>query len=1290
VDTPRVLGACMPNSRFHEFNLDPALAEMVETTPAEQMVEGILRLEDPHEIPPQFTVVCQFNRICTGRFLAGDAWTIRGHPNVLSFKAARALGIADDGEDLPELFPREGTATPRRSVADFGGRGCIVAALDFGLDFAHPNFLNPDGTTRLVAFWHQGATYDPAHPNPYGYGRIFSPEEINAALSTPDPYGTLGYHPAISDTSNGSHGTHTFDIAAGNGRVGAAGAGYNAGLLFVHLSTPRLGSVGDLGDSVRLLEGLDFVDKTANGRPWVVNLSVGRTAGSHDGTSPVEQGMHELLRKGPGRAIVQSAGNYRSAHLAVEGWLRDGEHRDLEWIIDPADTTDNEIDAWYSGKDRFVIAIRPPQGSEFVEVKLGHAADIVYEGTVVGRIYHRREDPNAKDHNGEVFLYAGAPPGVWTVRLIGDYVISGRFHAWIERDLARPGAQSRFDPEIATQLYTLGTIATSPLVITVGAYDATAAGNPPAPFSSRGPTRDERRDKPELYASGVDIIAARSIPRDAVRQEGLLVPRSGTSMASPHVTGLVAAMYEAAGRPVSIEEIRDCLKRSAEPLPDREDADCWGRLNLEGAIREIRGLQEAEKVVWALPESTSESDVSDAVFDAMGEDSSSVSDEQFIEVRVDEGESLVNSHNEDYTLDRAELALASSSNGGRLQSETSFLQRLLRDGGGSVSVLGLSPARLFREAVRHGSLQRSTQNRLKIIAMPSSRPGDALRAGDWMIRAIPGTGDVGHVCVLASADLLTRSALASEGIPAESTQPGSYGTVIEGGAFPHTRKEPFARRFLDGHGRVPPYSVIVRPQSGETDALEDYTPPPWLRSSADLNRQLLEEGTATPVLRLEKVRISGLPEINLTLGSGGRYEGFFLTPIHLRADQTRFAQTDAKDIEVIGRVQMDESGTRRDYDRKKDGTDWPLSGVKGSVAVKIVSADGPSLSEISASTVRPDGAFAFTTYIGVDGYTRSLTMYPRVELKGGKQIAATVVVELIDLEQFLALVDPRERARPATQSHLEFLASVRKIYQGGPKDPLSGAFDQVLYRNRNVKPLVPPDSADEKMFKLSRIYTLNKDFLFADTDWVDIGHVLTGIEGSPKQDPSKGQSVPMPPPRRELIVTWAGDLGSALQAYLKDFWTALDTGAPVDLNDYLLKRASRVDLIGDIDGINIGSAYDPSLSLAENLRAYYGKKSRRRYHEFIANSKDRTGKAELPLVPGTKRPQLSKQAKQTIADHTFTQFLRPLWLLDGLYWGTDSSKRKLVDEIIKPNSREMDMVVAYFARFLEDGLTLEP
>jgi subtilisin family serine protease len=822
----RVMDADTAKRQFTKFNLDPALAEAIEAAPEQQIIEGILRLEDPSHIPPQFIVVSQFIRICTGRFLAAHAWTIRLHPNVVSLKAARPIGIYQCCENPHEAEPVE-MVQPTNRPLPFTGRGCIVAALDFGLDFTHPNFLNPDGTTRLTAFWHQGATYDAAYPNRYGYGRVFSRDEIDAALRASDPYRDLSYHPAISDTGNGSHGTHTLDIAAGNGRAPGSRAGVapNADLLFVHLSTPRLGSVGDLGDSVRMLEALDFVNRTAGDRPWVVNISVGRTVGSHDGTSPFEQGMHELLRLGSGRAIVQSAGNYRSANLAVEGWLRDGEHRDLRWIIDPRDTTPNEIDAWYSGNDRFVVALQSPKHGEFVDVRLGEVVDITHDGDLVGRVYHRKNDPNNRDNHIDVFLYPGAPPGVWTLRLIGEYVINGRFHAWIERDLASPGAQSRFDEQITSQSYTLGTIATSPLVITVGAYDANSEGGPLAPFSSCGPTRDERHDKPELLAPGVRVVAARSTPRGAVQQEGLLVARSGTSMAAPHVTGTVAAMFEAAGRPLSIDEVRDCLKRSAEPVTDIAHADCcaWGRLNTAEAISRIRDLKEPALVpapegdffapaAWVM---TTEPAISDAATD----DISSASDGREIELSLDTG-ALMTSNAAQSFLDRAEHALRSSY-GGRLASETSFLERLLRELEGNVSVARLSPAALFRAALRGRPLMNHARNVLEVFGVPSQRPEGELHPGDWILRAVPGTGDVGHVSVLASGDLLTPSAIAAGGIPAESLQPGHYGLVVEAGPFPHNRSQPFARRLLDSRGRVPPHTLVLRPRFPSVGEVED-------------------------------------------------------------------------------------------------------------------------------------------------------------------------------------------------------------------------------------------------------------------------------------------------------------------------------------------------------------------------------------------------------------------------------------------------------------------------------------
>jgi hypothetical protein len=111
---------------------------------------------------------------------------------------------------------------------------------------------------------------------------------------------------------------------------------------------------------------------------------------------------------------------------------------------------------------------------------------------------------------------------------------------------------------------------------------------------------------------------------------------------------------------------------------------------------------------------------------------------------------------------------------------------------------------------------------LKIVARPFEQPDRPLRAGDVMLRATPGTGDIGHVMVLVSSDLRTASALFADGIAAESTAPGQYGTVIEAGRFPHNRSARYARRWLDGRGRVPTNSLILRPSSSRGDPYDPY------------------------------------------------------------------------------------------------------------------------------------------------------------------------------------------------------------------------------------------------------------------------------------------------------------------------------------------------------------------------------------------------------------------------------------------------------------------------------------
>ena len=533
--------------------------------------------------------------------------------NVVSMKAPRPVwcpASPDDDTERPEpgagfeadtleegmLWEERPHDLQERPVQE-DGSGVVFGICDWGLDLTHRNFRNPDGTTRLMALWDQRGEGDPLAPSPFDYGRLHTREAINAALREPDPCAALGYHPASGDPGGaGAHGTHVADIAVGNraepgSRVGVAPG---ADIVFVHLGSQRLGELANLGDSVTLLEGLDFVRRQAAGRPCVMHLSAGKTAGPHCGSTCLERAIDAMLAD-PGIVLVQSVGNYADAAMHTHARIGPNQQHELEWLIPARDRTPNELEIWYSGQDTFEVTLTAPGGQAFT-VPLGEREAIQVDGQRWGNFYHRRHEPNSGLNHVDVFLYPAASGGRWKVRLRGQDVVDGRVHAWIERD-ARGSYQSRFPRHLATSLYTTNTICNSYRAIAVGAHDATQPDRPPTKFSSRGPTADGRQ-KPEISAPGYRIRAARSIPRDGWSGQAKLCAKSGTSMAAPWVSGTVALMMQAAGRLLSIHEIRRILIGTADPSGNGRSRSStrigYGYLNIKLAV-------EAARVVGAQP-----------------------------------------------------------------------------------------------------------------------------------------------------------------------------------------------------------------------------------------------------------------------------------------------------------------------------------------------------------------------------------------------------------------------------------------------------------------------------------------------------------------------------------------------------------------------------------------------------------------------------------------------------------------------------------------------------------------
>ncbi|NIJ18685.1 subtilisin family serine protease [Sphingomonas naasensis] len=594
--------------------MDPGLQELIAGGGPDEEVSVIVRLHPGAPPPPELRLVARFGEIATGRAARGALAAIHAHPSVASLKAPRVYageacgcGARNPFADRPppgepglsEADPAPVDSDTRRpdGLAETG-RGVVVAVIDWGIDFAHPDFRNPDGGTRLIGLWDQRADGVPA---PYGYGRIHRRGEIDRALRSADPFAALGYRP--SEAPQPSHGTHVLGIAAGNGRAGGPqGVAPEADLIFVHLGP----GVGDLGNSIDLLEAIDFVIRTADGRPVALNMSIGRHAGPHDGTLLVERAIDWLIVNRPGTVVVQSTGNYYARNVHMEGRLREGHAERLPFELPRSDAHPATVEIWYKGGDRFVARAVAPDGGAVTAALGANAVVRDRDGAELARLYHRGADPNNGDNLIALVLRPMAPAGRWAIEIRGVDVADGRWHAWIERNAGCPACQAVFAPGVASPLATTGSICNAMRTIAVGAYDAHDPDQPMARFSSTGPTRDGRR-KPLLVAPGVRILSVRS--RQSALEPPGYVRMSGTSMAAPHVTGTVALMLEAAGaQPVAA--IRNALFASltAPPAPLADEIERWGYgiLDIAAAVAAARRLRDGPVVPARAPRQVQE------------------------------------------------------------------------------------------------------------------------------------------------------------------------------------------------------------------------------------------------------------------------------------------------------------------------------------------------------------------------------------------------------------------------------------------------------------------------------------------------------------------------------------------------------------------------------------------------------------------------------------------------------------------------------------------------------------
>lgn len=485
-------------------------------------------------------------------------------------------------KELPRAAPEP---IVRNGVQGLSGKGVIIAVIDSGVDFRHPDLINYDTdekpTSRLLYFWDTGSdayANGVGSPAPYSFpngapiGTIYNRQVLTADIRSGQP--------RIPVWDPNGHGTACAGIAAGNGKVNKnyVGVAPNAEIIAVRAAN---GSNLGMSNAYLIHAICEWLDSIAGEHPMVITCSWGGQFGGHDGHMVTERHLNARFPPAAkARAICFAAGNdgFDPFHSAIAVGPKERPAK-INWTSN----SPGRIEVFVQCNSEADIFLGRQGSTEISNVRAyvhGLSNHVVIELTF---------GPGA----GGIFLYSRSGADH-----IGDAYVYGR--------------EARFAEECVELGKQVGSPGSAANVLTVGSYDwndqfstrgqlllvPDLQRNAPltigslSTYSSPGPLRFGDVWKPEIVAPGQWFTAPAPLNVVANRDSsGLYQLFNGTSAATPYAAGVVALLMEANPN-LTFGEIRRVLIESV--TQDAMTRTCpnprwgYGKLDYAAVERAIR------------------------------------------------------------------------------------------------------------------------------------------------------------------------------------------------------------------------------------------------------------------------------------------------------------------------------------------------------------------------------------------------------------------------------------------------------------------------------------------------------------------------------------------------------------------------------------------------------------------------------------------------------------------------------------------------------------------------------
>ncbi len=320
---------------------------------------------------------------------------------------------------------------------NLSGKGTVVGIIDTGIDYLNKEFQTKDGKTRILRIWDQSLPSGTKKSEENTtWGVEYTNEDINNALDAQragqDPYSIVESKDEIG------HGTAMAGIIGASGfDPDIKGAAPECEFVVVKLSRDlvleRLTESKELYDMASIMSAINYILNFAldENKPTVIYMPLGTTLGNHRFNGILESYIDDVCSN-LGISVVNSSGDEGDGRNHAFSIIdQNGEFRETQLYIDKQKFL--MMDIWTLKPNEISISIISPTGESTGTIaalfKQKELFKFVIEGTEVLIQYYLPEDLSGDELIS--IYFSGLQPGIWKIRVYGNYVLDGRYDIWM-------------------------------------------------------------------------------------------------------------------------------------------------------------------------------------------------------------------------------------------------------------------------------------------------------------------------------------------------------------------------------------------------------------------------------------------------------------------------------------------------------------------------------------------------------------------------------------------------------------------------------------------------------------------------------------------------------------------------------------------------------------------------------------------------------------------------------------------------------------------------------------------